>query len=950
MAEETQCPFIVANDIESVPTAAELQQTFSKGRISEKIQGLQQLIKLIVHDESFPRLMMAVLQYLVPSEDHEIKKLVLLYWEAVEKTKSDGNVCDELILACNNLRKDLLHPNEYIRGKTLRLVAKLAYRPILEPLLQAVLENLGHRFYYVRKNAIACLMSIYLSFGVEMLGDLPDKLEALLQNETDTSTKRNAFLLLFHCSQERAFEYLSNILKNDDPLIELSDLMQLLIVELVRKNCLADPSEKSKYLGIIYTFIESRSPAVLLECAHSLTALSKAPSAIKAAVQCYMKLLTGQNENNVILSILNRLEELIKAKRKQELEDNLMDLLTTLSSSSVEIRKKTFSIVLELISERNLELVIEYIKKNLRKDKNSLAYANLWVGSIEKLSELFPNQIFKELAVPLIDEYLLIDSTQEQDSNEDKDALLDNIGYEVAQIARKAIVALPELENTIVERLVSYLPDIKEVAVATSVAWIVGEHCKSSDTILSALQCLKTLIGPFPIVPVVKGNVVKEERKEEPVKKKQKTKTVVLPDGTYATQIVEEPEAARKTEEKKVEHKESFLRGFVLAQEGFFTAVLGVALAKLVIRIRDDVKSYNDWAVYALLAMCSMIKVFKSNALDGDNKSRLLSSIKVLSENNRREQELFLSCGDEMSAEADKKLLAEQEADKETQEKDEARYRVGAEELISFRQLKGTQSAIDYELDENDRETLPLEGMAEEKETANTSVYQLTGYTDPVYAEAIVENRYHTITVTLVLTNRTKSTLQNVQVETFIKEELKSSEKPQTFNLAPKQVKTIKVLYKASKTEDGSLFGYITYSSPSGNVPHVIPLDHIPLNLLNTILPKQISEKAFKKLWIDLVWENKFEFVTKGTPYNFLKSFGEKMGLMIVSPLSEFDRTSNLLAANLYGQTKFSTRFLFTLDEELLMNISLDKEAEDKLKVAIKIRSISRVIAYYKRE
>lgn len=949
MAEETQCPFIVANDVESVPTAAELQQTFSKGRISEKIQGLQQLIKLVVHDESFPRLMMAVLQHLVPSEDHEIKKLVLLYWEAVEKTKSDGNVRDELILACNNLRKDLLHPNEYIRGKTLRLVAKLAYRPILEPLLQPVLENLGHRFYYVRKNAIACLMSIYLSFGVEMLGDLPDKLEALLQNETDTSTKRNAFLLLFHCSQERAFEYLSNILKNDDPLIELSDLMQLLIVELVRKNCLADPGEKSKYLGIIYTFTESRSPAVLLECAHSLTALSKAPSAIKAAVQCYMKLLAGQNENNVILSILYRLEELIKAKRKQELEDNLMDLLTTLSSSSVEIRKKTFSIVLELISERNLELVIEYIKKSLRKDKNSLAYANLWVSSIEKLAELFPKQIFKELAVPLIDEYLLIDSTQEQNSNEDKDAFLDNIGYEVAQVGRKAIVVLPELESTVVERLVSYLPDIKDVAVATSVAWIVGEHCKHSDSVLSALQCLKTLIGPFPIVPVVKGNVVKEERKEEPVKKKQRTKTVVLPDGTYATQIIEEPEAAKKVEEKKTEQKESFLRGFVLAQEGFFTAVLGVALAKLVIRLRDDVKLYNDWGVYALLAMCSMIKVFKSSALDGDNKSRLLSSIKVLSENNRREQQLFLSCGDQMSAEADKKLQAEQEADKRTQEKDEARYRVGAEELISFRQLKGTQSAIDYELDENDRETLPLEAV-EEKEAVNSSVHQLTGYTDPVYAEAIVENRYHTIAVTLVLINRTKSTLQNVQVETFIKEELKSSEKPQTFNLAPKQVKTIKVLYRAGKTEDGSLFGYITYSSPSGNVPHVIPLDHIPLNLLDTVLPRQVSEKAFKKLWTDLVWENKFEFVTKGSPYNFLKNFGEKMGLMVVSPLSEFDRTSNLLAANLYGQTKFSTRFPFTLDEELLMNISLDKEAEDKLKVAIKIRSISRVSTHYKRE
>jgi len=941
MAEEIQCPFIIANDLESIPAAADLEKTFSKGRINEKVQCLQQLIKLIIHDESFPRLMMPVLQYLVPSDDHEIKKLILLYWETIEKTKADGSVRDELILACNNLRKDLLHPNEYIRGKTLRLIAKLNYRSILEPLLQAIIENLNHRFYYVRKNAIASLMSIYLSFGVEMLGDLPDKLEALLQNETDICTKRNGFLLLFHCNQEKAFEYLNNILKNDDPLMELSDLMQLLIVELVRKTCLSDPSEKSKHLGIIHTFIESRSPAVLLECAHSLTALSKAPSAIRAAVQCYMKLLTAQNENNVILSILNRLEELIKTKRKQELEDNLMDLLTTLTSSSVEIRKKTFSIVLELLNDRNIELVIEYIKKSLRKDKTSLINANLWVGFIEKLAEVFPNEVFTELTIPLLDEYLLL----EQPKDEDKDSVIDNIGYEVAQIVRKAIVTLPEFENTVVERLIGYLHDIKNVTVATSVVWIIGDHCKDKEPVISALECFKTLIGEFPIVPILKGNVIKEEKKEAPVEKKQRTKTVVLPDGTYATQIIEEPKVVKKVEEKKAERKESFLRGFILAQEGFFSAVLGVALAKLVIRLKSDLKSYNDWAIYALLAICSIIKVFgKSNALDSDNKSRLISSIKVLSENNESEQELFLSCGDKMSAEADKRLLAEKQAGKESQKKDDSKYRIRAEELISFRQLKGTQSAIDYELDENDREIIPLERTIEETEVVNSSMYQLTGYTDPIYAEATIENHYHSITVTLKLINRTKSTLQNVKVETFIKEELKAIEKPQTFNLAPKQVKIIKTLYKASKTEDGSLFGYITYSSASGNVPHVIPLDHIQLNLLDNITPKQISEKTFKKLWIDLVWENKFDFVSKGSPYNFLKTFAEKMNLMIISPLSDFDRTSNLLAANLYGQTKFSIFFSFILiDEELLMNISLDKEVEDKLKVAIKIRSVSRV-------
>eukprot|EP01022_Parablepharisma_sp_SALTPOND_P026497 TRINITY_DN64273_c1_g1_i1.p1 TRINITY_DN64273_c1_g1~~TRINITY_DN64273_c1_g1_i1.p1 ORF type:complete len:989 (+),score=145.60 TRINITY_DN64273_c1_g1_i1:4113-7079(+) len=956
---EQFCPFIVANDIESAPTAAEIQQIFMKGKLEEKVSALQQLIKLIIQDDTFPRLMMPVLQFLVPSDDHEIKKLMLLYWETVDKLKPDGSVRDELILACNTLRKDLLHPNEYIRAKTLRLVSRLMYRSILEPLLQAIMENLSHRHYYVRRNAIACLMNVYLAFGLDMLGDLPDKLEAMLQNETDLSTKRNAFLLLFHCSQEKAFEYLSSILKSDDPLSEIGDLMQLLIVELVRKSCLADPSDKAKYLGIVHTFTQSKSSAVLLECAHTLIALSKAPSAIRAAVQCYMKLLTAQHENNVIITILGKFEELIKGRRKQDLEEHLLDLLSTFSSSSLEIRKKALEIVLALTNERNVEGIIEHIRRNLRKDKNSAQFANLWVTAAGRLSETFPRQVFTSLVVPLIEEYITMEAIQTKEF-EGKlpgptEILPDNVAYEVAQLARKALVVVPEMEGKITEKLLTYLPEVKDPSVLTSIIWIIGEHAKNKEIIMRALETFKEIIGPLPIVPAVKGNVPKEEqKKEEPVAKtKKRTKTVILPDGTYATQIIEESEVApKKAEEvKKAEPEASNLRNLLLAvEESFLAAVLGVALAKLVLRLREDIKVYNNWAVYGLLTICSIIKISsKTNELDADNKARLLSAIKVLSEHNTAEQDLFLSCGEYMTSEVGKKLAKEKKADESPLRKEEEpKYRTGTEEIISFRQLKGTQTAADYELEENDRQPLPLEDLIEDKEpAAKTSIYQLSGYTDPIYVEAFLENHYHTIILTLVLINRTKKTLQNILVETFVKEELKPSERPQAFNLSPQQIKTLKILFKADKTEDGSLFGYITYSSPSGNVPYVYPLDYIPLNLLDSIVPEKIPEKMFKKLWADLIWENKFDFMAKGGPYDFLKSFAKKLDLAIVSPLTEFDKTSALLAANLFGRTKFGiayTKTVQTIGEELLLNISLDKELDDRLKVAIKVRSRSRVI------
>ena len=143
----------------------------------------------------------------------------------VEKTNLDGTVKDEITLACNALRKDLLSPNEFIRGRTLRLVSKINIKSILENLVNAVIENLTHRHFYVRRNAIMCLYAIFTNTGLELIEDCIDSIEALLLNETDLSTKRNAFFLLFHLSQEKALNYLKQILLgNEDPVQEMGDI------------------------------------------------------------------------------------------------------------------------------------------------------------------------------------------------------------------------------------------------------------------------------------------------------------------------------------------------------------------------------------------------------------------------------------------------------------------------------------------------------------------------------------------------------------------------------------------------------------------------------------------------------------------------------------------------------------------------------------------------------
>jgi coatomer subunit beta len=69
-----------------------------------------------------------------------------------------------------------------------------------------------------------------------------------------------------------------------------------------------NPGEKGKYIKIILSLLQSTSSAVVYECAVTLVSLSQAPTAIRAAANCYCQLLVSQSDNNVKLIVLDRLQ------------------------------------------------------------------------------------------------------------------------------------------------------------------------------------------------------------------------------------------------------------------------------------------------------------------------------------------------------------------------------------------------------------------------------------------------------------------------------------------------------------------------------------------------------------------------------------------------------------------------------------------------------------------
>jgi coatomer subunit beta len=71
---------------------------------------LEKTIRLLLSGEKFPSILMTIIRFVLPSQDHTIKKLLLLFWEIVPKTHPDGKLLHEMILVCDAYRKVCLLP------------------------------------------------------------------------------------------------------------------------------------------------------------------------------------------------------------------------------------------------------------------------------------------------------------------------------------------------------------------------------------------------------------------------------------------------------------------------------------------------------------------------------------------------------------------------------------------------------------------------------------------------------------------------------------------------------------------------------------------------------------------------------------------------------------------------------------------------------------------------
>jgi coatomer subunit beta len=929
-SNESYCSFTLPSDLTTggLPSEADICLSLESNTAHVKRGALKAAIMSMLGGESLPRVLMQVIRYCINTQDHQLKKLMMLYWEVVPKyqpravgQKGPNVLLPEMILVCNALMNDLNHPNEYVRGSMLRFLCKIDSSEILGPLMESIKANLEHRHHYVRKNAALCFFHIHRLHGDTLLPDGPDMIRTFIAAETDTAARRNAFLMLINQSQADATDFLAKVGDSEagaDAVEEYGAGFQLLVLDLTRRVCRVDPSQKGRFVRLIFQMLNSPDSGVSYEAAWTLCSLSTSPSAIRAAATTYTSLLNNVTDASVKLIVLDRLSEL-KLKHGSVLQEVLMDVLRALSSPSLDICRKVLDVAMDLVSGRNVDSVVNLLKREVLKTKDSdlekgSSYRTMLIQSIHVCATKYP-EVAGGIAGNLM-EFLSHDG-----------------GIDVIIFVRAIVEQYADLRDSILSDLVRHFDTITNSNVMGIALWILSEY---GDTMLDTDVAFNTIMENLGDAPYVRSAKEEDSAKKVDDAPKVVTKNVVLADGTYATQTVyNEPDVVK-------EEVMANLRKMIVDGDIFLGSVLASSLTKLCLKSSGS-SSNKGMTVKSLLALCGIAKMSSMNVNVTSQKSstddchaRLSLCIRVLLDphTNKLLRESWITSGRITFGELLKEIKSASTLGGEASN-------VAPDDLIHIRQLKAN-TAVGGDIDLDDGSDLIRAIGSSDDSNSNAMdwkhVYQLSGFADPIYAEAMLQVNDYDIKLEILCINRTpESLITSIELNTM--GDMKLVERPQTKVIGPLDQTIIKASIKVSSTESGHLFGTIVHENAETGVKGYINLNDIHMDIMDYIRPATCTDEAFRSMWAEFEWENKVAISTSITSLpEFLEHIVANTNMSCLTP---YDKTgsSMFLACNLHARSVFG--------EDALVNVSVEKKNDKAGKLAgyIRIRSKTQGIA-----
>jgi coatomer subunit beta len=459
--------------------------------------------------------------------------------------------------------------------------------------------------------------------------------------------------------------------------------------------------------------------------------------------------------------------------------------------------------------------------------------------------------------------------------------------------------------------------------------------------------------------------------------KKEHTGPRLNADGTYASQSALVPnsaptDGANGSAAATAIAAQPSLRKLLCAGDFFLGTAVATTLGKLTLKLCGDGGGHGVLADSPLAALernvahartlavlVGMLRLGKAphlpQAIDGDAAARVYQCIRLLTEDDALLRDIFLHQSRQafttmLRDMADHNKRQSALVDGHVQDKKAAAAAAAAAEVvpadacINVRQLRPRGRADD--VDDEDaadllRATGANEDLARQHESKLNRVVQLTGFSDPIFAEAYVTVHQYDIVLEVSMVNQTGDTLQNVMLELATLGDLKLVERPQYLTIAPGAKHSLKASIKVSSTETGIIFGSIVYDIAGVAAEadrNCVILSDIHISIMDYIQPASCSDARFRSMWAEFEWENKVAVNTNFADCDaFLEHVVKTTNMTCLTPTSSLAGDCGFIAANLYAKSIFG--------EDCLMNVSIEKTPENRIGGFIRIRSKTQGIA-----
>ncbi|XP_015757207.1 PREDICTED: coatomer subunit beta-like [Acropora digitifera] len=504
--------------------------------------------------------------------------------------------------------------------------------------------------------------------------------------------------------------------------------------------------------------------------------------------------------------------------------------------------------------------------------------------------------------------------------------------FDVLLFVREAVQRFEQLKPVIMEKLLENFHTIKTVKIHRHALWIMGEYATSKQDILDVMQEIKKGLGEVPIVDDEMKRAAgdaPEGSEQAPSSQMAGGQRLVTADGTYATQSALSAPGITSLL-KKDEEKRPPMRQYLLDGEFFVGAAIACTLTKLALRyldIEEDKEKHNVFCANCMLIMASILHLGKSGlpkkVITDDDVDRISLCVRVVAERVPLMKNIFtVECRNSLSSMLDaNKKGEEQKLNKVDLDKV---LSIQVDDPIPFMQLLAKSDSGITE----DQFALALSqavgsvGGKKEEELVGSKlnkVAQLTGFSDPVYAEAYVNVNQYDIVLDLLIVNQTSDTLQNVTLELATLGDLKLVEKPQPIMLGPNDFSNIKVPFLYCCLALSSVILYDVSGGPGDR--NCVVLNDIHIDIMDYIVPATCTDSDFRQMWAEFEWENK---VTVNTNISDLREYLNHLiastNMKCLTPEKALAGECGFMAANLYARSIFG--------EDALANVSIEKPSD----------------------